>query len=97
MPFVYMVRCRDGSLYTGWAVNVARRLKAHNAGRGAMYTRLRGPVELVYTEEVPTRSDALRRELAIKRLPRARKLALCAASLAPASPRTRRRTSRTRR
>ncbi len=77
MPFVYIVRCADNTLYTGWAVDVARRVAAHNAGRGARYTRLHGPVELVYTEEVPTRSDALKRELAIKRYPRAKKLALC--------------------
>ncbi len=77
MPFVYIVRCADNTLYTGWAVDVARRVAAHNAGRGARYTRLHGPVELVYTEEVPTRSEALKRELAIKRYPRAKKLALC--------------------
>ena len=79
MPFVYIVRCADDTLYTGWAVDVARRLKAHNAGRGARYTRMHGPVELVYTEEVRTRSDALRREAAIKRYSRAKKLALCQA------------------
>jgi putative endonuclease len=79
MPFVYIVRCADDTLYTGWAVDVARRVKAHNAGRGARYTRAHGPVELVYAEEVPTYSDALRREHAIKRYPRAKKLALCQA------------------
>jgi putative endonuclease len=79
MPFVYIVRCADNTLYTGWAVDVERRVKAHNAGRGARYTRMHGPVELVYTEEVLTRGDALRRERAIKRFPRAKKLALCAA------------------
>ncbi len=78
MPFVYIVRCADGSLYTGWAVDVLRRVKAHNAGKGARYTATHGPVELVYTEEVPTRGDALKRELAIKHYPRAKKLALCA-------------------
>jgi putative endonuclease len=77
MPFVYIVRCADDTLYTGWAVDVARRVKTHNAGRGARYTRMHRPVELVYTEEVLTRSDALRREAAIKRYPRAKKLALC--------------------
>jgi putative endonuclease len=77
MPFVYIVRCADDTLYTGWALDVARRVKAHNAGRGARYTRLHGPVELVYTEEVLTRSDALRREAAIKTYSRAKKLALC--------------------
>ena len=77
MPFVYIVRCADDTLYTGWAMDVVRRVAAHNAGRGARYTRMHGPVELVYTEEVPTRSDALKRELVIKRYPRAKKLALC--------------------
>jgi putative endonuclease len=82
MPFVYIVRCADDTLYTGWAVDVVRRVKAHNAGRGARYTRMHGPVELVYSEEVPTRSQAQKRELVIKRYPRAKKLALCA----PAAP-----------
>jgi len=89
MPFVYIVRCADGSLYTGWAVDVQRRLKAHNAGRGARYTATHGPVELVYTEEVPTRTDALKRELAIKQYPRVKKLALCAPP--PKPKRTRKR------
>ncbi|MBP7693216.1 MAG: GIY-YIG nuclease family protein [Anaerolineales bacterium] len=77
MPFVYMVRCADDSLYTGWALDVAARVRAHNAGRGARYTRARRPVTLVYSEAWPTRADAMRRERALKRLPRARKLALC--------------------
>jgi putative endonuclease len=79
MPYVYIVRCADGTLYTGWAMDVARRVKAHNAGRGARYTRQHGPVELVYSEAVATRAEAMKRELAIKRYPRAKKLALCAA------------------
>jgi putative endonuclease len=77
MPFVYIVRCADGSLYTGWAVDVDRRVKNHNAGRGARYTRAHRPVELVYSEELPTRVDAMKRELAIKAYPRDKKLALC--------------------
>ena len=77
MPFVYMVRCADDSLYTGWAVDVVRRVAAHNAGRGARYTRMHRPVVLVYSEELPTRSKAMQRELAIKRYPRAKKLAMC--------------------
>ena len=77
MPFVYIVRCADNTLYTGWAVDVARRVAVHNRGKGAQYTRTRGPVTLVYTEEVATRGDALRRERAIKRYPRAKKLAMC--------------------
>lgn len=91
MPFVYIVRCADGTLYTGWAVDVQRRLKLHNAGRGARYTATHGPVELVYTEEVPTRGDALQRELAIKRYPRAKKLALCAPPPKPKPARRRQR------
>ena len=65
--YVYMVRCADGSLYTGWTTDVARRVAEHNAGRGAAYTRQRGPVELVYSETLPDRSAALRREEEIKR------------------------------
>jgi putative endonuclease len=76
MPFVYIVECADGSLYTGWAVDVEQRVKVHNAGRGARYTRLRGPVKLVYAEEQPDRVAAMKRELEIKRWPRARKLKL---------------------
>ena len=79
MYFVYMLRCRDGSLYTGSTVDVARRVAVHNSGKGAKYTRSRLPVELVYQEAVPDRSAALRREAAIKRLDRRRKLALIAA------------------
>jgi putative endonuclease len=76
MPFVYIVRCSDGTLYTGWAVDVAARVKAHNAGRGAKYTRMRLPVKLVYSQELPTRAEAMKRERQIKRYPRAKKLAL---------------------
>ena len=76
MPYVYLVECADGSLYTGWAVDVEQRVKAHNAGRGARYTRLHGPVKLVYAEEQPDRAAAMRRELEIKRWPRAKKLKL---------------------
>ena len=77
MAYVYIVLCADGTLYTGWAVDVARRVKTHNAGRGGRYTRTHGPVELVYSEELPTRAEAMRRELAIKRYRRAKKLVLC--------------------
>ena len=79
MPFVYIVECADGSLYTGWAVDVEQRVKAHNAGRGARYTRQHGPVKLVYAEEQPDRVAAMKRELEIKRWPRARKLKLISA------------------
>lgn len=83
--FVYMVRCADGSLYTGWTTDLARRVAAHNAGRGAKYTRSRRPVRLVWAEPQPHRSAALRREAAVKALPRAAKLALAAAG-APLPP-----------
>lgn len=76
MPFVYIVRCADGSLYTGYALDVAQRCAAHNDGRGAKYTAGRRPVMLVYQEEHATVSDALRREAALKKLPRAAKEAL---------------------
>lgn len=77
MPWVvYMLRCGDGSLYTGCTNDLPRRLEAHQSGRGAKYTRGRPPVALAYREEVPDRSAALRREAAIKRLTRQQKLAL---------------------
>lgn len=74
--WVYILRCADGPLYTGCTNDLSRRLAAHNAGKGAKYTRSRRPVELVYREEVPDKSAALRREAAIKGLSRGEKLAL---------------------
>jgi putative endonuclease len=76
--FVYIVRCADGSLYTGYARDPEARVAAHNAGKGAKYTAGRRPVALVYLEAKRTRSRALKREHALKRLPRAAKLALIA-------------------
>ncbi len=73
---VYILRCGDGTLYTGCTNDLNRRLAAHSAGRGAKYTRARLPVALVYQEPAADRSQALRREAAIKALPRAQKLAL---------------------
>lgn len=73
---VYIVRCADSSLYTGIAKQVEERIKLHNAGRGAKYTRSRLPVELVYSESVDSRETALRREITIKRLERDEKLKL---------------------
>jgi predicted GIY-YIG superfamily endonuclease len=85
MPwFVYVVRCRDGSLYTGISTDVAARVTVHNDGRGARYTRSRRPVVLVHVERKRSRSTALRRELAIKALPRDAKLALLATAAAKA-------------
>ena len=75
--YVYMLRCGDGTLYTGITDDVEKRLAAHRAGRGAKYTRGRGPLEAVYTEPCPDKSAALRRELQIKALTRSQKLALC--------------------
>ena len=74
--YVYMLRCGDGSLYTGSTTDVERRLREHQGGTGARYTRSRPPVTLAYAEEAPDRSAAQRREAAIKKMPRAQKLKL---------------------
>ena len=74
--YVYMLRCGDGSLYTGSTTDVERRLREHQGGTGARYTRSRPPVTLAYAEEAPDRSAAQRREAAIKKLPRVQKLKL---------------------
>ncbi|MEP0805219.1 MAG: GIY-YIG nuclease family protein [Chloroflexota bacterium] len=66
--FCYIVECADGTFYTGWTVDPEKRVKAHNAGRGAKYTRTRRPVRLVYVEPQPDRKTAMRREIQIKRL-----------------------------
>ena len=71
--YVYILRCGDGSLYTGITVDLNKRLAAHRSGKGAKYTRGRGPRELVHSEICATHSDALRRELEIKALPREEK------------------------
>lgn len=74
MPaYVYMLRCADGTLYTGWTSDLAHRVKAHNSGHGAKYTRSRTPVELVYSEELADKTEALKRECAIKQLTRQQK------------------------
>lgn len=77
MAYVYMVRCADDTLYTGWTTCLTRRVNAHNKGTAAKCTRARLPVELVYWEECETREDALRREREIKGWPRAAKVKLC--------------------
>lgn len=74
--FVYIVRCADGTLYTGCAKDPHQRLELHNAGRGARYTSGRRPVRLVYLEECPAQGDALRRERELKGWTRRRKEAL---------------------
>ena len=78
--FCYIVECCDGSYYTGWTMDPARREKQHNSGRGAKYTRFHRPVRLVYIEEVTDRSSAMKREFAIKRLDHERKKRLIKAS-----------------
>ena len=74
--WLYLLRCGDGTLYTGITTDVERRAEEHNAGKGAKYTRSRRPVEVVYREACGSRSEALRREIAVKKLSRQEKLAL---------------------
>lgn len=76
---MYILRCGDGTLYTGITTDVQARLYAHCNGKGAKYTRGRGPLELVYSEECGTHSDALKREIAIKALTKEEKMRLCGA------------------
>lgn len=71
--YVYILRCADNSLYTGYTTNLARRLVVHNSGKGAKYTRSRLPVRLVYYEEVSTRSEGLKLESSIKKLTKEKK------------------------
>ena len=74
--YIYIVKCSDGTLYTGWTNDVPARIAAHNNGNGAKYTRSRRPVFLLYKEELPSKQDALRRECEIKRMTRKQKLSL---------------------
>lgn len=74
--YTYMVRCGDGSLYTGWTYDLEKRVAAHNSGKGAKYTKSRLPVELIYHERFTTKEEAMSREYAIKRLTRSEKLKL---------------------
>ena len=74
--YTYIVKCSDETLYTGWTNDLEKRLRAHNSGKGAKYTKNRRPVELVYFEEYDTKQEAMKREYAIKQLPREKKLAL---------------------
>jgi predicted GIY-YIG superfamily endonuclease len=78
--FVYLLRCGDDTLYCGIALDVEARLKQHEEGKGAKYTRGRGPLAVVYCEACDTKAAALRREREVKRLPRAAKLRLCGLS-----------------
>ncbi|MHB9781519.1 GIY-YIG nuclease family protein [Streptococcus sp. 10F2] len=70
---IYVVRCRDNSLYTGYTNNLKRRIKQHNDGKGAKYTRAKGPVTLVYTQTYPDKSQALKAEAQFKKLSKAKK------------------------
>ena len=76
MNYTYILRCADGSLYTGWTNDLEKRIKAHKAGRGGKYTRAHAPVELVYYESFETKTEAMSREWHIKKLNREQKLAL---------------------
>jgi putative endonuclease len=76
MNYIYIVECKDGTLYTGWTTNLEKRIEQHNSGKGAKYTRTRLPVELRYFEEFVSKSEALKREYSIKKLSRQEKLKL---------------------
>lgn len=76
MNYTYIVRCSDGSYYTGWTNNLEKRIQDHNSGHGAKYTKSRRPVELVYYEEFETKEEAMRREYAVKKLKRKQKTEL---------------------
>ena len=76
MNYTYIVKCADGTLYTGWTNDLEKRMKAHNSGKGAKYTKTRRPVKLVYYEAPDTKNEAMSREYAIKQLTRKAKDAL---------------------
>lgn len=73
MNYVYMLECSDGSIYTGWTSDIKRRFFMHQKGKGAKYTKVRLPLYLIYLEELPTKSEALKREIAIKKLRKEKK------------------------
>lgn len=76
MNYTYILKCNDDTLYTGWTNNLEKRIKDHNDGKGAKYTKTRRPVELVYHEEFETKEEAMKREYAIKQLSRSQKILL---------------------
>lgn len=76
MYYVYIVECKDGSLYTGWTTNIEKRIEKHNQGKGAKYTRARYPVVLKYFEKFSLKKEALQREYYIKQMSREEKLKL---------------------
>lgn len=73
MNYTYILKCKDGTFYTGWTNNLEKRLKDHNEGKGAKYTKARRPVELVYYETFETKEEAMSREYAIKQMSRSEK------------------------
>ena len=76
MNYAYILRCSDGTLYSGWTNDLEKRLAAHNAGKGSKYTRVRLPVELAYFEEFESKSEAMSREAQFKQLTREQKIKL---------------------
>jgi putative endonuclease len=82
MAFVYLLECADGTYYTGWTMDLSARLESHNAGTGSRYTRGRLPVRLAYSEYAPSKSEAMRREAALRRLSHNAKSLLAAAQAA---------------
>ena len=76
MNYTYILKCNDNTLYTGWTNNLEKRIKDHNDGKGAKYTKTRRPVELVYYEKFETKKEAMKREYAIKQLTREEKKTL---------------------
>ena len=86
--YVYILRCADGTFYTGYTTDPERRTSVHNSGKGAKYTRPRRPVELIYTEEFDDKSDAQKREYAIKQLTRTEKEQLIESGVAPGQTET---------
>ena len=79
MNYTYIVECSDGSLYTGWTNDLEKRIKAHNDGKGAKYTKSRRPVVLAYYEEFQTREEAMRREWEIKQMSRQKRMRMISA------------------
>jgi putative endonuclease len=77
--YCYILECSDGTFYTGWTIDPERRVSQHNNGTGARYTRTRRPVKLVYLEALPNRPEAMRREIAIKKMKRGQKIKLISA------------------
>lgn len=83
MNYTYIVRCRDGTLYTGWTNNLEKRMEAHNSGKGARYTKSRRPVKLVYYEEFETKEEAMSREYTIKHMKKSKKEKLIEKTVPP--------------